>query len=675
MAFNPRKKGADNAPAQEVVETYAPSSSHDDISVNEEIQLTPESVGSSRARGGGSQDPNDYSDDRSIYDSITSVSQFLGGPLNLNQTDVRVDQTLKLFDEVLKSLNKNKMVGSFEIVEFDSWTVNKPYPAIIAAHRVLDARGALLEISYAVMLVETEYELPHASIGGRDNLSLPITAFEVYDGSYDEAVRNTIWRAVCNGDTTIPLRYSGVSCLYRETEVKDVKQASLLFGALLQQCVSATIEETLVTDDATVNLGDYIREKGLELVATLDTRTSGIVGVDGLPIHTDVKVSTKAMPPRPSREDRDRRDRDRGVYTPMADNVVDVGAIVDLVRVQQSNRRFGSRRDSYATRSRRDEDYPFLGNVIITWANNPRGMVTLASALLAVSTAVIAQSDEVYPQLFKPNRDNTLGDIGSIGYQVPDDEGNYGRIDVNSAAFTLDGDNALYKLVYETVDPELMLCIDIPEVILGSRAIKTIGRTQEGDAGKAALNRIVHTLDNLTDGSFSVDYWDGKNVVGAPIALIPIGYWVDARGNHRDLREIDYLAALEYSGSKDDPNFIEDWIDSYANKDLEAGAALRIELMGRIVGHDNIHVKTFALRYPFLHDFVEAIAESTQDAGIAPTFQNLNEGQRTRIEETRSAYQDYLVSHERTEHYAANARYRPRGRGDGSSRGRSNTWR
>ena len=618
------------------------------------------------------RDADDYNLD--FYDSLSGVSEFLSAPISFATASERVAGLDNLFKETLAALPKNGLVNNFGITQYSGDDVGALYPMFIATFKQTNERGEIMVISYAVMMVETEDTIePLLTSAGGKQLELPRTALDAYNGVVDTAVRRMILRTVANGDADIPVVFSGVSTLYRENKLQDDVQAKIVISALSQQCISAIIDETALTKDpaATVNLGELIRATGSELVANLRTNTQGMKGADGMPIHADVVISTKAMPPAHV------RNMSNEVLQSRPRPILDVGVAIDLVRVNAP---------SFGRRNRREDtiDPMYIGNVIITHIGNPTGLVTVASSLLAISTAMITQSEEIYPELLKPHGDpqyKLLGDFGSIGYELPSTDGTVGKIDIFSAEFVAHNGRAMRELVAETLYPDLMLSIDIPESILGSRATKIISRAaydnenrdkESERARTAAVMSIVDTLDKLTNGAFTGEAWSGGDIVDSNPIYIPMGYWVDNKGNHRDLREINYLAALEHSGNTSDPDFILDWQDTFASgRDAVTAAAARIELMEEIVGKGNVHVKDYAWRYTFEASFIEEAARACQLAGIAPTFNNLSAGDRRRIHSGYEAYSRFMINHDSANRYASAVRAQRRtdnGRGFGSRR-------
>ena len=597
-----------------------------------------------------------------------SLDELLASPIDAREGNQRVDKIMTRFNELLDVLNKkNKVLTNIGLIDFDARKKNFEYPSVIAYHRVTDSNGQLVSVTYSTLLVEDGVELePMIQNVGSRAIEVPTTLFDTFDDAYNEEVRNLLTAHVPGMHNGVKLIFSGVSNVYRTVDVEDVEQVDPILYALAKQVVSAVTDETVHSNaDRSATLGKVIRENNYKLVATLTPHPSNLRDPSGLPIHADLLITTRAY-----------LQQARGVNqqarrTPLRNSfeLCQVGVMMDLMYVEpSSNSRLQSRRDSYVGRQR-DEDQPhYIGNVIITHLDN-ESMMTLATTLLGLSTAMISHADEVYPEMLKASRDSNripLGDIGSIGYEIPDDEGNYGKIDINSAAFTSDGDAMLYQMVYSNLHPELMLSIDIPESILGARPVKILEKTTMDEP--RALERVIKTITTLTDGHFLDDnIWTTDRILSDRPIMIPMGYYIDPKGVQRDLREINYLAALDYAGRKDDREFMNRWEMSLTDDNQTIGVAERIALMEMIVGRDNIHVKGYAWRYFIDRDFIEALARSTVSTGIAPSFSNLTDKDQRRLRSSITDYNEYLVSSNNSASYASSTRYN-RGPSRGAAR-------
>lgn len=595
-----------------------------------------------------------------IYDTVMSLASFLSGPLHVSQADQKLESVVREMRDIITSTDTN--LGLFDIQSFDGSMIRTPWNALVITHKDMYG-GQLKAISFAVLMIESDQELQPRTVNlGKEVLEMPLTAFDLYDSNYHEAVKNQIYRTTAKGDMSIPLRYSGVSMLPREYTSEGEGDVRKLLSALSHQVVSASLDETLIVEDPQANIGDLIRDKGYELVSGLMYPTTNIIGTDKLPVHADLIISTSAQ-----------LSRERGGYGyNTAETVVDVGLMVDLLQIENQERR-GERRGRRDDR-RNEERYPYMGNVVITAVNNPRGMVTLATSLLAISTAMAATTTEVFPEMLKPKRNNAgnLGDIGAIGYQIPDADGEYGYIDVRSAEYTENGGELFYDLVFDSISPDVAVSIDIPETILGSRAVRAFTRAADNENDRRSeIHRIGSTLDNLTDGYFSDISPELGGFIETNPKLVPMGYFIDPNGQMRDLRELNFLAALTYAGNKGLSSFMDDWNESCVMADRQRGAALRIRLMKEIVGYDNVHVKGFARRHMFQGQFIADMAAATQDSGIAPVITNLQGGERRRFQVSFEQYRDYAVNHNDADRYGSRARYQRRDTSRGFER-RSN---
>lgn len=596
-----------------------------------------------------------------------SLNDLLASPLDGSEGNARVDKIMTRFNELLTTLGqKNKVLANIGLLDFDARRKDFEYPCIIAFHRVMDNSGQLVSVTYSVLLIEDGVELePMIQNIGARAVEVPTTLFDTYDDPYNDEVRILIAQHVDGIHSGVKLIFSGVSNVYRNVDVEDNDQIDPILYALGKQVVSAVTDETVHGNaDRSATLGKVIRDNNYKLVATLTPHPTNLNDPSGLPIHADMLITTRAFSQQPRGQNQQAR------RSPLRNSfqLCQVGVMLDLMYVEPNTTRSLSRRDAYVGRNREEEQPHYVGNVIVTHLEN-ESMMTLATTLLGLSTAMIAHADEVYPEMLKSTRDKDripLGDIGSIGYEIPDDEGTYGKIDINSAEFTSDGDAMLYQMVYSNLHPELMLSIDIPESILGARPVKILEKTANGDV--RALERVVKTINTLTDGHFLEDnIWATDNILSNRPIMIPMGYWLDPKGNMRDLREINYLAALDHAGRKDDREFMNRWEQSLTDDNQTIGVAERIELMELMVGRGNVFVKGYAWRYFIDRDFIEALASATVSTNIAPSFSNLSQKDQRRLRNSVNDYDNYMVSSSNSANYASSTRHN-RGPSRGATR-------
>ena len=231
--------------------------------------------------------------------------------------------------------------------------------------------------------------------------------------------------------------------------------------------------------------------------------------------------------------------------------------------------------------------------------------------------------------MLKPSRDKTyptIGNLGSMGFDIENENGEVGYIDVESSEFTKEGDMMLYRMVADEINPDLEMAIDIPTALLGSRAIKTLEDTATPDKRETAINKVIETADLLTEQRFSkaatnLD-WSRNTVLAPQPILVPMGYWIDPNGNRRDLREINYLDVRQYTGEHDMDDIVFRWDASIAMSNQTIGAAERIDIIKTMVGADAVHVKGYAWRYMIDPVFLVSLSQATIVMGIAPSFNN-----------------------------------------------------
>src|SRR5690606_27028199 len=97
---------------------------------------------------------------------------------------------------------------------------------------------------------------------------------------------------------------------------------------------------------------------------------------------------------------------------------------------------------------------------------------------------------------------------------------------------------------------------------------------------------------------------------------IHLGYYTNADGEMRDIRDIDYLALLNMIGGKD-IRTVEEVMDTFDRTDIPVEIRLdrRYRILKEVLG-DSMVIKGYATRITFDAKFIEALIAACESAGI-----------------------------------------------------------
>lgn len=610
------------------------------------------------------------------------LSQYIAAPVSSATGNKRALDCLEAFRSLLDT--KKKMNGVMTNLQLIAPNVpGAKFPTVACYHIEYEGADNLISlITYGVMMIETDVPLkPEESAGGQFALELPSTVDSYYNANdnYNKFIQEQIKRdAGLSENADVTMLSGGVGVLPKEVDVNDTTILDNVLGALTSQAVSPIVTSSIqnvgshdLSTDVTV---DIIREGNYRLESDI-TFNPAVTDVTGLPIAADALITTTAY--------------GGGGYS------VDDVSVLHNVAIKL-DLTYEEREDIVASgrgHGEKSKMYHYLATHIITGVQQD-GMLTLDRLLMAISTSIISQDSRVWVEMLRPRPNSStssIGDFSAAGWDLPegfdeDDVPFFSPIPVQSEEYTRDNYALLYDTISENVYPDQAAAIDIPEALLGSRAIKELEKTGLVSAGSArtreeqemlearndmidaACHRVVRTLDQMTDNRFSEYFGNNLNILEVDSIMVPMGYWVDDNNNKRDLREIDYLAARNFSGNTGDEKFMRDWEATMTpQQGLETTqCAERIELMRKIVGE--LHIKGYAHRYIINPEFLQAAAASTVDAGVSPSFNNLTRGAVQRLSRGGpSALSNHLVSRSNVDAFARSS-IRTRGEGSRSTR-------
>mgnify|MGYP001081101828 CR=1 FL=1 len=277
---------------------------------------------------------------------------------------------------------------------------------------------------------------------------------------------------------------------------------------------------------------------------------------------------------------------------------------------------------------------------VITRADTQIDAITMETILLSLAQSTLLSRNGAWAGVFRQRHDvkgMDTRDIGAIGYEVNlsgDPQAKPDRIDTKAKSFDL---NALYQLVTAAINGSLMYSMDVEEV--GDLSWIHQAFIASANGNNVAYQLIADAANTLTMGHFA------NHFTGGPITIndnnrIHLGYYIDSKGQHRDLRDIDYLAMLNLAG-KDDPATVVKWGETFDNHNIpmEVRLETRAKILKSVLGQ-NVHFKGYAQRINFAPDFIIALNKACTAAGLvirpdklipefgsAPTRGNFNAAQ------------------------------------------------
>jgi hypothetical protein len=208
-------------------------------------------------------------------------------------------------------------------------------------------------------------------------------------------------------------------------------------------------------------------------------------------------------------------------------------------------------------------------------------------------------------------------DIGAIGLELPmtkhPETGQMTRINTRADSFK---PAMLAQLVEAVFHPNLLIQMDIEEV--GAQTWLKSVFLNAAQGNPRAIQALFGAANLLTNNSFQ-RHFDGMQGSAEPVIFnnnrILLGTYVDADGQVRDIRELDYLAVLNLR--ENDPEFIHLWSDTFVRSDVPMAirAHTRNQIVRELVG-GSFKPTGYAQRVTVNPRFITALAKGVADQNL-----------------------------------------------------------
>jgi hypothetical protein len=254
---------------------------------------------------------------------------------------------------------------------------------------------------------------------------------------------------------------------------------------------------------------------------------------------------------------------------------------------------------------------------------------SLGSQLLALIPAFGLAENNLWAEAFRPAQFGTsdvdFKDIGAIGLEI---DGVEERVPTKSDTYRPEFHHDMIAAYFH---PGMLVSIDVAEAGANTWLTSEFGLAGSGDTD--AIDRIFDTANFLTNGEFLKIYGDHPRAVFLDHTVgIHQGFFRDAEGVMRDLREIDHLYVLNATGDTD-LSVVKDWSDSLLDRRSPEVVlnSLRANIIRKLVRPT---ITGMYRRQTFNPAFFEALVRGALAAGLnasiqLPTIENAGQPRAT----------------------------------------------
>lgn len=253
----------------------------------------------------------------------------------------------------------------------------------------------------------------------------------------------------------------------------------------------------------------------------------------------------------------------------------------------------------------------YIPRFVMTGVTHGMDNVSLELQLQGIANVAILDEDHNWARAFLPNftsKGLDIHDIGAVKYECPalaDVD-----VDTKAADFT---PAMLLQLLGVAVHPNLVYSMDIAEA--GPMSWVQHIFIDAASGNPRAIDAIFEAADTLTKGNFS-NLYKGQPLFSGDINRVHNGYYIDADGNKKDLREIDYLAMLNLQG-QGDMQAVTDYVDTFTATNIPEDLRLqrRLNILRGQLGEQNVHVTGYSRRIDWCAEAILALAKACAAAG------------------------------------------------------------
>lgn len=507
----------------------------------------------------------------------------------------------KLKEALVELYKTSDPAFEMNILEIDNSNAAAWFSCLIICVR--DKSNTQDMVAYHTLIVEGSADPIPAKVESQNgnNWEILYVASDAYDDDLIAMIRARVSKAYPNS-TLLPVEAAVVP---RNFNVED---KSAIHGLALNAGLACSTELTVKSSAEDYNL--VHAERDSKLSVSLQFSRQVIENAVKAPVRADVMVTFQSQQ-KQQVVNQSVNSEDRATI------ISKTTGYIDLVYapVAPQNMGFPGMPNNPFAQNQQQQTQQYAARLVVTSIDSMRSR-SIASMLLSLMTTAAVSQDQNWWQAMRSlpvaGQAIQMNDIGALGVEYPGPDGRPlgKRIDTQSADFTL---NQFGQLVASLVRPGLMVSVDVPEY--GPETWDLQVFTAASSYGGNAADAIYKGAMQLTNGNFE-RYFPYNTPMFVDINnRVHLGYWIDAQGQQRDIRDIDYLAVANIVGERD-VDVIKSFSDTYTKTQYPLAQRLheRKKIIQAIV--PSAVFTGFANRVTFSGEFLEALSKAARDCNL-----------------------------------------------------------
>ena len=454
----------------------------------------------------------------------------------------------KIVNRGLEGLSEQER-DCWKLLVMDKMSHQTEMSAILLTYTVNPRKENSTTAVYQILIESTLGQLnPLMFQLGTSTIEIPVVASDVPNDIWTQKVIGSVKSSI----GSIRVIDAGSMILHKELEADN------------EDAISRILRNATEALFLHLNLANVVTEEHLCIANRLDHETYAASVIynpepsytfDGLPVRSDIKIITSARKVTPGGQQNKLNTDNQPVEFSR------INLFVDFQYDDRVNMAYGQMPDTRRY-------YPTIVTTRVETADSP---LTLESQLLSLSQVMLMSQMPGWIPVFvrRLRPEESLRDIGAFGYEIPGltnpqavgpaAQGVKGAL-VNTKSTKFDAVALAQLIQYAVHTDKTIYAIDVEES--GDLTFASMVFSLAGEGDESANKALIQAADNLTGGAFS-SIMHERNIQGLRWVnndknRIHLGYFIDARGDKRDLREPDYLTALTHFGATN-LNYVVEW--------------------------------------------------------------------------------------------------------------------
>lgn len=554
---------------------------------------------------------------------IKSFTDSISMPFSRQFTSEQVTQLRDKMEERLGELFKqsNELKNKIKIAVFDKSNSGIGAVSSVVVFAVEKSGSKTQVAAYVIAIEATAPQLGVKTINwGGQQIQMIRTTGDLLNNDYRELIASSLKAQYQADDPEVTI--AGDTVLYKEA---NIESNSTIDSLIINSVIAVT--NNIRQSQGGVKFALSMFGQNETPIVSVKNDSGHVESVTGLPVRSDVLIRLGS---------RDEQGNENGLVT--------MDGYVDLTYAPMNNQQamWGGPQQPVNGPSP-----TYMPRFIITRLDSEVANNTLSLQLLGLAQATLVNTNGQWKEVFYRPNSNVKGvdtkDIGAIGYEVPlyQDPAKLEALPTKGHDFDRNKFAALMNTYFHQ---GMLVSMDIDERGETSWLNSAFAIAASGD--RNAIEAIIAKADELTAipgttdaqgkpvGRFS-QLWNESNTnnsfIARNVGRVHQGYYLDeATGEKQDLRNLDYLAILNYS--KGDKRLLERY-DMTFNTQSGQPEAARLEERARIIQSvlNNVTFKGYAQRIEFNPDFIRCLSEACGYIRPIQPATNMQAGMNTTV--------------------------------------------